>query len=123
MEPNSTIGAEWYERTIVEEEKWKRWKTNKRLLSNLKKRYGTEEFNLKDAYKIYKRLHARTRDERYEEVQRNQPQPTRRYNKKEIRAEPYGDYWNQMNVRNTISKAAYEGALKRIRAGCYKFNK
>jgi hypothetical protein len=87
---------------------WSHWRINERFLSNLWTLYGSRdagaparEFTNQDAYELYAEQHA----------QRVSP----------LRGPRVDDVWLQMNVRNTLCKAAYEGRLIRIAPGRYKF--
>lgn len=89
---------------------WKLWRINHSLLQNIRKHFGTEPFTNKDAYEIYIREHAVPYREKQHQLHGYKVYP--------IRAKAP---WLQMNVRNTLCKAAYKGILIRLGPGHYKF--
>lgn len=82
-------------------EVWSSWRINERFLSGLYASFGDREITNREAYKYYARHHAAVR---WHGGRSN-----------------WRDVMLQMNVRNTLCKAAYKGRLVRLGPGRYKF--
>jgi len=92
---------------------WSKWSINQALLDSIRKHFGTKDFTNKDAYVIYAEEHATP----YAEKQ-NKLHPEYIFHPGNPK-----DPMLQMNVRNTLCKAAYPGIdiLIRLGPGHYKF--
>ena len=103
--------------------KWSSWTLNKSLLNDLKTKFGENEFTCKDAYVIYSRraIAWSKKTNAWGILSQLRCMTKEQYAGKpdDYVIEP--DSFQAMNVRNTLSKAAYEGVLIRVRRGVYKF--
>lgn len=84
-------------------EPWSSWRINERFLSGLLESFGDREITNREAYKYYWQHHS----EQYKTLAGA------------LRG--WRDPFLQMNVRNTLCKAAHIGRLVRIAPGRYRF--
>ena len=88
---------------------WSKWRINQSLLDSIRKHFGTKAFTNKDAYVIYSEEHSVPWWQR--EVKLH---PETFYH-----PNPPTDPFLQMNVRNTLCKAAWEDIIIRLGPGHY----
>lgn len=97
--------------------KWGNWRLNKRFLTNLYEQFKDREFTNNDAHEVYMEHHAIRQP--YEGKRGSSTPHSRVATYNNGLTDP--DEFRRMNVRNTLSKAAYEGILIRIAPGRYRF--